>query len=41
MNTIAILQLVAALIFLSEVLSRISGGNTPRDIYCNVCRPFY
>jgi len=41
MNTIAILQLVAALIFLSEVLSRITGGNAPRDLYYNLCRPFF
>ena len=41
MNTMAILQLTAGILFLSEVLSRITGGKTPRDIYCNVCHPFF
>ena len=41
MNTIAILELIVGIIFLSETLSRITGGETPRDIYCNVCRPFF
>ena len=41
MNTIAILELIVGILFLSEVLSRISGGNTPRDIYYNLCRPFF
>ena len=41
MNTIAILELIVSILFLSEVLSRISGGNTPRDLYYNLCRPFF
>lgn len=41
MNTMAILQLIVGILFLSETLSRITGGETPRDIYCNVCRPFF
>lgn len=41
MNTMAILELIVGIIFLSETLSRITGGETPRDIYCNVCRPFF
>ena len=40
MNTMAILQLIVGILFLSETLSRITGGENPRDIYCNVCRPF-
>ena len=41
MNTIAILELIVGILFLSETLSRITGGNTPRDLYYNLCRPFY
>ena len=37
----AILELIVGILFLSEVLSRISGGNTPRDLYYNLCRPFF
>ena len=41
MNTIAILELIVGILFLSETLSRITGGETPRDIYYNLCRPFF
>ena len=41
MNTIAILELIVGILFLSETLSRITGGNTPRDTYYNLCRPFF
>lgn len=40
MNTMAILQLIVGILFLSETLSRITGGETPRDLYYNLCRPF-
>ena len=40
MNTIAILELIVGILFLSETLSRITGGETPRDTYYNLCRPF-
>jgi hypothetical protein len=41
MNTIAILELIVGILFLSETLSRITGGKTPRDTYYNLCRPFF
>jgi len=39
--TMAIYKLVAGVILLSEMLSRICGGNTPREVYYNLCRPFF
>ena len=40
MNTIAILQLVAALILLCEVQARLFSANKPRELYYNLTHPF-
>ena len=40
MNTIAILQLVAALILLGEVQARLFSANKPRELYYNLTHPF-
>ena len=39
MNTIAILELIVGILFLSETLSRITGGETPRGNAVSVSRP--
>ena len=41
MNTIAILQLVAALILLGEVQARLFSANNPRELYWNLCHPLF
>ena len=40
MKTIAILQLVAALILLCEVQARLFSANKPRELYYNLTHPF-
>lgn len=40
MKTIAILQLVAALILLGEVQARLFSANKPRELYYNLTHPF-
>jgi hypothetical protein len=40
MNTIAILQLVTALILLGEVQARLFSANKPRELYYNLTHPF-
>lgn len=39
--TMIILKLGVGFMLLSEALSRICGGNTPREVYYNLCRPFF
>ena len=41
MNTIAILQLVTALILLGEVQARLFSASTPRELYWNLCHPLF
>ena len=41
MKTIAILQLVAALILLCEVQARIFSASTPRELFYNLCHPLF
>ena len=40
MNTIAILQLVTALILLCEVQARLFSANKPHELYYNLTHPF-
>ena len=40
MKTIAILQLVAALILLGEVQARLFSANKPRELYYKLTHPF-
>ena len=41
MKTIAILQLVAALILLCEVQARLFSAQTPRELLWNLCHPLF
>jgi len=41
MNTIAILQLVTALILLGEVQARLFSASNPRELYWNLCHPLF
>ena len=41
MKTIAILQLVTALILLGEVQARLFSANNPRELYWNLCHPLF